>query len=121
MTNGAFIEVELDEEFTPSVVRADGRSRPVSWLSGGELSVVALALRIAIGDMLTGGTGGLLWLDEVLVSQDAGRRASLIETLRSLTGRQIVMINHTQGADDIVDKSIRLTRSPDGGTVLDES
>jgi len=121
MTNGAFIEVELDEEFTPSVVRADGRSRPISWLSGGELSVVALALRIAIGDMLTGGTGGLLWLDEVLVSQDAGRRASLIETLRSLTGRQIVMINHTQGADDIVDKSIRLTRSPDGGTVLDES
>ena len=121
MTSGAFIEIELDEEFTPSVVSADGRSHPVAWLSGGELSVVALALRIAIGDMLTGGTGGLLWLDEVLVSQDAGRRASLIETLRSLNGRQIVMINHTQGADDIVDKSIRLKKSPDGGTVLDES
>lgn len=121
MTNGRFIEVELDENFTPTIITNDGTRLPSSWLSGGELSVVALALRIAIANLLTGGTGGLLWLDEVLTAQDADRRAALIETLRSLPGHQIVMINHTQGADDIVDKTVRLMRTDDGGTIVDES
>lgn len=121
MTNGHYVEVLLDENFTPSVVTADGEERPAAWLSGGELSVVALALRIAIGDLITGGEGGLLWLDEVLTAQDSDRRSSLIDTLRRLDNRQIVMINHTQGADDIVDKAIRLTRTEDGGTMVDDS
>jgi DNA repair protein SbcC/Rad50 len=120
MTNGDYVEVNLDENFTPSVVNANGDSRPASWLSGGEISIVALALRIAIGDLLTNGIGGLLWLDEVLVSQDAERRASVIETLRNLNGRQIIMINHTQEAQDVVDKTVRLVLTEDG-TMVDDS
>lgn len=119
MTNGYYTEVLLDENFTPSVVDVDGNERPVSWLSGGEESVVALALRIAIGDLMTGGEGGLLWLDEVLTAQDASRRSSLLNTLRNLTGRQIVMINHTPDANDMVDKIVTI-KETDDGSVIDE-
>lgn len=120
MTNGFYTEIRLDEEFTPFVVNEDGEIRPATMLSGGEVSVVALALRIAIGDMITNNTGGLLWLDEVLTAQDAQRRTSLIETLRTLSNRQIIMINHTQGADDIVDRNVRLIRG-ENGTIVDDS
>lgn len=119
MTNGYYTEVLLDENFTPSVVDVEGNERPVSWLSGGEESVVALALRIAIGDLMTGGEGGLLWLDEVLTAQDASRRSSLLNTLRNLTGRQIVMINHTPDANDMVDKIVTI-KETDDGSVIDE-
>lgn len=115
MTNGQYTEVVLDDNFTPSVIDADGNERPAAWLSGGEESAVALALRIAIGDLMTGGEGGLLWLDEVLTAQDGERRASLINTLRNTTGRQIVMINHTVDAADMVDKVI--TVSAKDGTI----
>lgn len=110
MTNGKYVEINLDENFTPFVTNSSGKTKSAYTLSGGEISVVALALRIAIGDLITGGTGGLLWLDEVLTAQDAERRASLVETIRSMSdrGRQIVMINHTQEASDVVDKSVRL-------------
>lgn len=118
MTNGHYTEVLLDENFTPSVVDTEGNVRPVSWLSGGEESVVALALRIAIGDLMTGGEGGLLWLDEVLTAQDANRRSSLLNTLRNLTGRQIVMINHTPDANDMVDKIITI-KGTDNGSVIE--
>lgn len=117
MTNGKYVEVLLDETFTPTVVNSDGEKRTSAWLSGGELSVVALCLRIAIGDLLTGGNAGLLWLDEVLTAQDADRRASLIDTLRTLNDRQIVMVNHTQGAEDVVDRTITLSED-ENGTVL---
>lgn len=117
MTNGKYVEVILDETFTPTVVNSDGERRTSAWLSGGELSVVALCLRIAIGDLLTGGNAGLLWLDEVLTAQDADRRASLIDTLRTLNDRQIIMVNHTQGAEDVVDRTVTLSED-ENGTVL---
>lgn len=118
MTNGYYTEVLLDENFTPSVIDIEGNERPVSWLSGGEESVVALALRIAIGDLMTGGEGGLLWLDEVLTAQDSARRSSLLNTLRNLTGRQIVMINHTPDANDMVDKILEVVET-DNGSILE--
>lgn len=114
MTSGRYTEVLLDDDFTPSVVDEDGNVRPVSWLSGGEVSAVALALRVAIGDLITDGVGGILWLDEVLTAQDAGRRASLLNTLSGIPGRQIIMINHTPGASDMVDKIVHIVATENG-------
>lgn len=121
MTNGKYTEVLLDDDFTPSVVNAQGDTRPVTWLSGGEVSVVALALRIAIADLITGSTGGMLWLDEILTAQDAERRASLIDTLRAREGAQIIMINHTQEASDIVDRTITVVEEDGGSTIVENS
>lgn len=108
MTNGDFTEVRLDEEFNPSIVDSSGVERPVSWLSGGEESAVALALRLSIAFLITGGDPQLLWLDEVLTAQDADRRNTMLSMIRGLPIKQIIMINHTQEAGDIVDKAIEI-------------
>lgn len=120
MTSGRFTEVILDEDFTPSVVNDTGEVLMASQLSGGEESIVALALRVALGDLITGGVGGLLWLDEVLTAQDAARRSSLMNTLSHIAGRQIVLISHTPESTDSVDKIVHLVATDDGSFLADE-
>ena len=121
MTNGDFTEIRLDEEFNPSIVDSSGVERPVSWLSGGEESAVALALRLAIAFLITGGDPQLLWLDEVLTAQDADRRNTMLSMIRRLPIKQIIMINHTQEAGDIVDKAIEIIPNlQEGSSIKDD-
>ncbi|NAZ78094.1 hypothetical protein GTQ99_22180, partial [Kineococcus sp. T13] len=103
ITGGRYVSVVLDEEFTPVVTDEVGTQRPVQWLSGGEESAVALALRVALSDVWSGRTGGLFWLDEPFVSQDAASRAAMMAAIRELPGRQVVLINHASEATDLVD------------------
>lgn len=114
MTDGKYTRVELDEEFTPILTDEDGWDRPVSFLSGGEESAVAMALRIGIGEVVAGRRGGLLILDEAFTSQDANRRAAMVSELRAL-GRQIITINHVSEATDMADKVIEIVPGEDGG------
>lgn len=121
MTNGDFNEIRLDDEFNASVVDSSGTIRSVSWLSGGEVSAVALAMRIAIGFLITGGNPQLLWLDEVLTAQDTDRRTAMLSMIRALPIDQIVLINHTHEAADIVDKSVTLIKDlAKGSYIADE-
>lgn len=102
MTDGRYVSVELDEDFTPILTDSNGSQRPSSWLSGGEESAVALALRVAIGEVLAGQRGGVLILDEVLTAQDQTRRTATMAAIRALP-RQIITINHVSEATDMVD------------------
>lgn len=120
MTSGRFTEVLLDEDFTPSVINDAGEELSVSQLSGGEESIVALALRVALGDLITGGVAGLLWLDEVLTAQDAARRSSLMNTLSHIAGRQIVLISHTPESTDSVDKIVHLVATDNGSFLAED-
>lgn len=113
ITGGTYTAVELDEDFTPILTDASGEERPAAWLSGGEESAVALALRIAVGEVLSGRKGGLLILDEVLTAQDATRRAATMGALRELP-RQIVTINHVAEATDMVDHVISVEPTDTG-------
>lgn len=110
MTNGDFTEIKLDDDFKASLVDAQGVERPVAWLSGGEESAVALALRLGVAALITGGNSELLWLDEPLTAQDKDRRASILSMIRSLPTKQILLINHAQEAQDIVDYEITLKK-----------
>lgn len=118
MTNDAFTDVIVKEDFSTSVIDSDGAEYNISVLSGGERSIVALALRIAIGSLITGENAGLLWLDEVLPAQDKERRDAILSVLRSLPIHQIVMINHTHDAEDVVDHTIKIVRDADGSKVV---
>lgn len=118
MTNGRYIAVDMDENFTPILTDASGEQRPVSWLSGGEESVVALALRIGIGEVISGTKGGLLVLDEVLTAQDLDRRQAMMGAIRELPGRQVLMINHVVEALDIADKGYLFTTDDDGDVIV---
>lgn len=117
MTHGRFVEVKVSESFEASVVKADGSHYGVAELSGGEKSIVALALRIAISTLVTGDNAGLLWLDEALPAQDIERRDAVLNVLRDLPIQQIVMINHTHEAEDVVDEVVRVVYHDDGSTI----
>lgn len=117
MTNGRFEEVIVYDDFATSVIKDDGEEYSVSELSGGEKSVVALALRISIGSLITGENAGLLWLDEVLPAQDAERRDAILNVLRSLPIQQVVMINHTHEAEDVVDRVVKISYDGTGSTI----
>lgn len=119
MTNGRFIEVIVYEDFATAVIKDDGFEYSVYELSGGEKSIVALALRIAIGSLITGENAGLLWLDEVLPAQDAERRDAILGVLRSLPIQQIVMINHTHEAEDVVDQVVKINYDGTGSTIAE--
>ena len=105
MTAGRYVAVNFDEQFTPVVTDNIGEARSVGMLSGGEQSVVALAMRLAIGRIIAGSAGqeGILVLDEVLSAQDSDRRRDVLNAIGSLGGRQIVMINHLPEAIDMAD------------------
>lgn len=114
MTSDEFVGINIDEEFTPSVIRADGREDPISFLSGGEKSLVALAMFLGIRDILSGGVGGFIWADEALVSQDANRRNLIASTLRNLPHVQLVMVNHTPDGNDLSDVVVELVKGEKG-------
>jgi DNA repair protein SbcC/Rad50 len=121
MTNGDFTEIRLDDEFNTYLTDSNGIERPSTWLSGGEESAVALALRIAIAFLITGNNPSLLWLDEVLTAQDADRRSTMLTMIRQLPIQQIIMINHTQEAADIVDKTVEIIPNIIEGSVIKET
>lgn len=117
MTDGKYTSVLLDEDFTPVLTDASGAERPVAWLSGGEESAVALALRVAIGEVLAGQRGGLLILDEVLTAQDQNRRQATMAAIRALP-RQVITINHVSEATDMVDLVVEVISDGDGASTL---
>lgn len=118
MTDGRYTAVELDEDFTPTLVEADtGHERSVSWLSGGEESAVALALRLAIGDVVAGQRTGVLILDEVLTAHDKERRVAVMSAIRALPHRQVITINHASEATDQVDLIAQVTPTPEGSVI----
>ena len=102
LTDGRYSAVELDEDFTPTVLE-DGEPKRV--ISGGEEDILNLCMRISLSHMLAERAGqsfSLLMLDEVFGSLDEGRRGNVLALLEKLRRRfeQIVIITHL---DDIKD------------------
>jgi exonuclease SbcC len=102
LTDGRYSAVELEEDFTPTVVE-DGEPKRV--ISGGEEDILNLCMRISLSHMLAERAGqsfSLLMLDEVFGSLDEGRRGNVLALLEKLRRRfeQIVIITHL---DDIKD------------------
>jgi len=114
LTNGRYLALELDRNFTPSVVE-DGILKPV--LSGGEEDVVALALRLALSELIQERQGrpmSLLILDEVFSSLDAERRQAVLDRLAALKGRfeQILVVTHLEEVHQVADHCLHIRRDP---------
>ncbi len=102
LTDGRYSAVELEEDFSPTVLE-DGEAKRV--ISGGEEDILNLCMRISLSHMLAERAGqsfSLLMLDEVFGSLDEGRRGNVLALLEKLRRRfeQIVIITHL---DDIKD------------------
>jgi exonuclease SbcC len=115
LTNGRYTQLDLDKNFEPTVVE-EGVRKDV--ISGGEEDVVALALRLALSELIQERNGrpmSLLVLDEVFGGLDYERRHSVMERLAALKGRfrQILVISHIEEINQVADQAIFLRRNPD--------
>ena len=102
---------EVDGDFVPRVVLADGSTMPASELSGGEKARTALCFNLGISAQITGGQRpGMVFADEIGASHDAETRAAVLSMMRGL-GLPMVLISHSPDVMDIADKVIRLTKA----------
>lgn len=105
-TDGAFTGLSLDEKYNVTVTTAEGVSRECGVLSGGELSAAAMALRMGLAEVAGG--GGMMVLDEVLVSQDAARAELMLQAVKSLSDGQVVMVAHSPVVLDVADAIVEM-------------
>lgn len=107
-TDNDFQDVVIDRDFSIYVTKSNGQVLPVNALSGGEESVVAIALRLAISLFLNGNSNGLIVMDEVLVSQSKNREQNILDTIANLNNSQIILIAHSDLANSLADRTFTL-------------
>ena len=113
LTNGRYCQISLDKNFSAALFDDDDVHKPV--ISGGEEDVVALALRLALSELIQERQGrpmSLLILDEVFGSLDVDRRQCVMDRLSALKGRfdQILVISHIEEINQVADQCFYLSR-----------
>ena len=100
-----------------------GREVDKDMLSGGEKVALALAIRLAIGDVLGAQRLGFFILDEPTVHLDSENRRRLVEVFTNLSRavRQVIIITHDEEVFEGADaKIVKFERglSPDSPTMV---
>lgn len=103
ITDGKFTSINMDEKYNITVTDDNGKELDVHALSGGEQSVVAISMRLAISEMLSGGDASMLILDEVLTAMDDNRAQSILETIQEAGHGQVIIIAHNDIIRSIAD------------------
>ena len=111
MTDGKYNELSLTPEYEIEYRNSQGDLKNFLNLSGGEQTVFALALRLAISDLRAGNLG-VLFLDEAIssLSSEDGRQESVWSSIESLVSRfrQVFVITHVDAFKDRAPFSVRL-------------
>lgn len=97
MTGGERYQIEVDEDFEITV---DGQ--PVATLSGSGKAVANLAIRIALGQLLTSRVFSVFMADEVDAAMDDDRAGYTADALRRLSDTlgQVIIITHKRPDTD---------------------
>lgn len=111
MTDGKYNELSLTPDYEIEYRNPLGDYKNFLNLSGGEQTVFALALRLAISDLRAGNLG-VIFLDEAIsnLSSEDGRQESVWQAIESLTSRfrQIFVITHVEAYKDRAPFTVRL-------------
>ncbi|MCI4333780.1 MAG: SMC family ATPase [Thermoplasmata archaeon] len=97
-------------------VEIDGEWTPAEALSGGERTALALAFRVALGDVVR--NSGRLRLDTILLDEPTDgfspeQVARMGELLRSLPWGQVLVVTHETSLAGVADRTVRVRK--DGG------
>jgi len=114
---GPLLSVMIDETYTPYVRSESGAEREVSYLSGGERTLLAFAYRLGLGQLImqskTGHGLSMLLLDEP--TESLGREDGSIDRLAEAISRfkaveQIIAVTHSEAFAEKAEHVIRLEK-----------
>ena len=118
--NFEYSDIKLDEDYDVTIYGPTGESS-LDMISGGEKIAVALALRLGITQVLSGGNLELIMLDEPTIHLDAYRRQELIDLLKKMSIiPQMVIVTHDTDLEDAADNILRIEKEK-GTSFLVES
>jgi exonuclease SbcC len=117
LTDNEYDQLEVDAETYELQVRDAGRLYGMDRFSGSEIDLANLALRVAISEHVrfqSGGSVGLLVLDEVFGPLDEDRKARMLLALERLRGRfrQILVVTHDVDIKEQLPSAIEVVKRP---------
>ncbi|MDO5835910.1 MAG: AAA family ATPase [Methanobacterium sp.] len=118
--NFEYSDVRLDEDYDVTIYGPSGESS-LDMISGGEKIAVALALRLGITQVLSGGSLEMIMLDEPTIHLDAYRRQELIDLLKRMSIiPQMIIVTHDADLEDAADNIMKIEKE-EGTSFLVES
>jgi len=117
LTDSEYDRLEVDPESYGLRISDGGTSYDLARFSGSEVDLANLALRVAISEHVrfqSGGSVGLLVLDEIFGPLDEERKARMLLALERLRGRfrQILVVTHSNDIKDQLPSAIEVQKKP---------
>lgn len=117
LTDSEYDRLEVDPETYGLKICDAGVSYDLARFSGSEEDLANLAMRVAISEhvrLLSGGTVGLLVLDEVFGPLDEDRRARMLLALERLRARfrQILVVTHSTEIKELLPAAVEVVKKP---------
>ncbi|MHB1534502.1 MAG: hypothetical protein ACYC1D_07815, partial [Acidimicrobiales bacterium] len=117
LTDREYDELRVDPETYELQISDAGRVYGLDRFSGSEIDLANLALRVAISEHVrfqSGGSVGLLVLDEVFGPLDEDRKARMLLALERLRGRfrQVLVVTHDGTIKDQLPHAIEVVKQP---------
>jgi exonuclease SbcC len=115
LTDHEYDELQVDPVTYQLQIRDAGRVYGLDRFSGSEIDLANLALRVAISEHIhfqSGGSVGLLVLDEVFGPLDEDRKSRMLQALERLRGRfrQVLVVTHDASIKDQLPNAIEVVK-----------
>ena len=115
LTDHEYDQLQVDPETYQLQITDGGKVYGLDRFSGSEIDLANLALRVAISEhvhLQSGGSIGLLVLDEVFGPLDEDRKARMLLALERLRGRfrQILVVTHDPSIQEQLPNAIEVVK-----------
>lgn len=117
LTDNEYDQLQVDPETYGLQISDGGRVYGLERFSGSEVDLANLALRVAISEHIrfqSGGSVGLLVLDEVFGPLDEERKERMLMALERLRGRfrQVLVVTHDSSIKEQLPSAIEVVKRP---------
>ncbi len=117
LTDREYDQLLVDPETYELQISDAGRVYGLDRFSGSEIDLANLALRVAISEHVrfqSGGSVGLLVLDEVFGPLDEDRKARMLQALEQLRGRfrQVLVVTHDNSIKEQLPNALEVVKLP---------
>jgi exonuclease SbcC len=117
LTDHEYDELQVDPDTYQLQIRDAGKVYGLDRFSGSEIDLANLAMRVAISEHIhfqSGGSVGLIVLDEVFGPLDEDRKARMLQALERLRARfrQVLVVTHDASIKDQLPNAIEVVKLP---------